>query len=58
VLAHLHESGLSKFDMPEFFIALPQFPLTASGKILKRELAVMAKEGRIAPAPCRFVERR
>lgn len=54
VLAHLHEAGLSKFDMPEFFIALPQFPLTASGKILKRELAVMAKEGRIAPAPCRW----
>jgi len=54
VLAHLHDAGLSKFDMPEFFIALPEFPLTASGKILKRELAVMAKDGRIAPSPCRW----
>jgi acyl-CoA synthetase len=54
LLAHLHEVGLSKFDMPEFFIVLPQFPLTASGKILKRELAVMAKDGRIAPSPCRW----
>ena len=54
LLKHLHEVGLSKFDMPEYFIALPQFPLTASGKILKRELAVMAREGRIAPTPCRW----
>ena len=38
LLDHLFEVGLSKFDMPEFFIAMDAFPLTASGKILKREL--------------------
>jgi acyl-CoA synthetase len=56
LLAHLFEAGLSKFDMPEWFVALPGFPLTASGKILKRELAAMAKDGRIKPQPCRWKE--
>ena len=40
--------------MPEYFLALEEFPLTASGKILKRELAEMAKRGEIAPQPVRF----
>lgn len=56
VLRHLFEAGLSKYDMPEYFIALPEFPLTASGKILKRELADWARSGRIAPEPVRFVD--
>ena len=41
--------GLSRYDMPEYFIAMDAFPLTASGKILKRELVEWAKSGRIAP---------
>jgi acyl-CoA synthetase len=40
--------------MPEYFVVLDAFPLTASGKVLKRELAAWAREGRIAPEPCRF----
>jgi acyl-CoA synthetase len=54
-LAHLDREGLSKFDMPEYFLAMEAFPLTASGKILKRELVEWAKAGRIAPQPCRWV---
>ncbi len=53
-LAHLAAGGLSRFDMPEFFLEMEAFPLTASGKILKRELAEMLKRGEIAPAPCRY----
>lgn len=53
MLAHLDASGLSKYDMPEFYIVMPEFPLTASGKILKRELVAWAKEGRIQPISCR-----
>jgi acyl-CoA synthetase len=49
LLAHLDREGLSRYDMPEYFLALEEFPLTASGKILKRELAEMAKRGEIAP---------
>jgi acyl-CoA synthetase len=54
VLQHLHEVGLSKYDMPEYFIVLPAFPLTASGKILKRELIEMTKRGDIKPLPVRW----
>ncbi|HEX3210221.1 MAG TPA: class I adenylate-forming enzyme family protein [Geminicoccaceae bacterium] len=54
MLRHLWELGLAIYDMPEYFVLLDDFPLTASGKILKRELAVWAREGRIAPEPCRF----
>ncbi len=56
LLDHLHAVGLSKYDMPEFFLALEAFPLTASGKILKRELQERAKNGRIAPQPVRWRE--
>ncbi len=54
VLQHLHTVGLSKYDMPEFFIVMPAFPLTASGKILKRELIEMAKRGDIQPTAVRW----
>ena len=57
VLEHLHAAGLPKYDMPEFFIALDAFPLTASGKILKRELVEWVKAGRITPAPARWAPR-
>ena len=46
--------GLSRYDMPEYFIAMDAYPLTASGKILKRELVEWAKSGRIAPTPVRW----
>jgi acyl-CoA synthetase len=54
VLQHLYAVGLSKYDMPEFFIVMPAFPLTASGKILKRELVEMTKRGEIQPTPVRW----
>jgi acyl-CoA synthetase len=54
LLAHLHHAGLSRYDMPEYFIAMTAFPLTASGKILKRELVLWAKNGRVQPMPVRW----
>lgn len=54
ILTHLHHQGLSKYDMPEYFSVLDEFPLTASGKILKRELAAMIKRGEIEPLPIRW----
>ena len=54
MLAHLNCEGLSKYDMPEHYICLDAFPLTASGKILKRELVEMTKSNRITPAPVRW----
>lgn len=54
MLSHLAQEGLSKFDMPEWFVSMPAMPLTASGKILKRELVAMAARGDIAPEPVRY----
>jgi acyl-CoA synthetase len=54
LLAHLAANGLSKYDMPEYYLALDEFPLTASGKILKRELVEWTKSGRVKPEPVRF----
>jgi len=54
LLGHLDRAGLSRYDMPEYFIAMESFPLTASGKILKRELVEWAKNGRIRPKPVRW----
>jgi len=54
ILQHLRAEGLSKYDMPEFFIRVDTFPLTASGKILKRELVQMVKRGELLPQPVRF----
>ena len=54
VLGHLFGEGLSIYDMPEYYMVMNDFPLTASGKILKRELAEWAKDGRLKPDPIRF----
>jgi acyl-CoA synthetase len=54
LLAHLAREGLSKYDMPEYFLSVEAFPLTASGKILKRELVEMTKKGTVAPVPVRW----
>jgi acyl-CoA synthetase len=54
MLAHLDAEGLSRYDMPEYFIALDAFPLTASGKILKRELVEWTRSGRLKPEPVRW----
>jgi acyl-CoA synthetase len=54
VLGQLAKHGLSKFDMPEYFLQLEQFPMTASGKILKRDLADQVKNGKLTPIAVRF----
>ncbi|MBI4083767.1 MAG: acyl--CoA ligase [Candidatus Lambdaproteobacteria bacterium] len=56
LLETLAREGLSRYDMPEYFIALASFPLTASGKVLKRELAAWAKSGKLQPEPVRWAE--
>lgn len=39
--------------MPEWFLRLDAFPLTASGTVLKCELAAMARAGTLRPEPMR-----
>ena len=45
MLDHLNEHGLSKYDMPEYFICLDAFPQTASGKILEARTGRIGESG-------------
>jgi acyl-CoA synthetase len=54
LLHHLAGQGLSKYDMPEYFLRVSAFPLTPSGKILKRALIDMTKRGELVPTPVRW----
>lgn len=54
LLQHLDGSGLSRYDMPEYFVALDDIPLTASGKIFKRGLVDDVKAGRLDVKPVQF----
>ena len=51
MMLHLVAQGLSRYDLPEFFVVLGEFPLTASGKILKRVLVEWHRAGRFAAIP-------
>ncbi|MFZ9182859.1 MAG: cyclohexanecarboxylate-CoA ligase, partial [Hylemonella sp.] len=55
-LQHLYREGLSKYDMPEYFTVMPAFPLTPSGKILKREIQAMNRAGKLSLTAIRFQE--
>jgi len=54
LLEHLAAEGLSIYDMPECFVRLDAFPLTASGKVLKRELTAMAGRGELSLQSVRY----
>jgi acyl-CoA synthetase (AMP-forming)/AMP-acid ligase II len=54
ILQHLDMAGLSKYDMPEFILPIEEIPLTASGKVIKRELVRRVEEGSLRPVPARF----
>ncbi len=58
LLAHLAAHGLSRYDMPEYYLRLDTFPLTPSGKILKRELVAMVARGELDPLPVRWAPSR
>ncbi|MBV8119702.1 MAG: acyl--CoA ligase [Alphaproteobacteria bacterium] len=51
LIEHLKACGLSRYDLPEFFLSLSELPLTASGKLLKRELVRWVADGRVHPTP-------
>jgi len=54
VLTHLEEAGLSKYEMPEYFLEVDQIPLTPSGKIRKRDVQDWIEQGRVTPTPVRW----
>jgi acyl-CoA synthetase len=58
LLAHLDAAGLSKYDMPEYFLRLDEIPLTPNGKMLKRAIVDSIKNGSVTPLPIRFGAKR
>ena len=54
LLNHLDQAGLSRFDMPEYYLKLHDIALTASGKIYKRDMVEDIKLGKLKPEPVRF----
>jgi acyl-CoA synthetase len=54
ILDHLDACGLPKHERPEFVLQLSEMPLTASGKVLKRELVRRVVEGQLQPLPVRL----
>jgi acyl-CoA synthetase (AMP-forming)/AMP-acid ligase II len=54
ILVHLDRAGLSKYDMPEFFLKVDEIPLTASGKIRKRDVVDWIADGSVKPQAIRF----
>jgi acyl-CoA synthetase (AMP-forming)/AMP-acid ligase II len=54
LLAHLDAAGLSKFDMPEYYLAVSEIPLTASGKIRKLDVVEQIRDGVLVPTPVRW----
>jgi acyl-CoA synthetase (AMP-forming)/AMP-acid ligase II len=54
LLKHLDEAGLSKYEMPEFFLQLDEIPLTASGKMRKRDIVDWIADGRAKPIEIRL----
>jgi len=53
ILEHLDNGGLSKYEMPEFFLQIDEIPLTASGKVRKRDIVDWIADGRARPRAIR-----
>lgn len=54
ILEHLDNLGLSIYDMPEYFIEVPDIPFTASGKVRKRDIADEIAAGKLQPTAVRW----
>jgi acyl-CoA synthetase len=55
LLSDLARENLSRYEMPEYLLRVNAYPLTPSGKFLKRELGAMVRRGELSPTPVRFV---
>ena len=53
ILDHLAAEGLSRYDMPEFWLELPEIPLMSNGKIEKRDIVERIRDGRETPVSIR-----
>lgn len=55
LIAHLSDAGLSRYELPEFYVEIADMPLMANGKINKSDIVSWIRSAKVVPAP---VERR
>ena len=51
MIAHLAAEGLSRYDMPEFWLPLADIPLMPNGKMEKLEIIRRVRDGAVTPEP-------
>lgn len=51
LLDAMDAAGLSRYELPEFFVALPEIPVMTNGKVRKPDLVRRVQEGEIVPVP-------
>ncbi|MFT5485449.1 MAG: acyl-CoA synthetase (AMP-forming)/AMP-acid ligase II [Paracoccaceae bacterium] len=51
ILTHLADEGLSRYDMPEFWLPLADIPLMPNGKMEKLEIIRRVRDGSLVPVP-------
>jgi acyl-CoA synthetase len=51
ILDHLGAAGLTRYEMPEFFLELPDIPLMPNGKIQKLDIVKWVHDGTVKPMP-------
>jgi acyl-CoA synthetase len=51
ILDHLDAAGLTKYEMPEFLLELPDIPLMPNGKIQKLDIVKWVHDGTVKPMP-------
>ncbi len=49
VLDHLSAAGLSRYDMPEYYLELAEIPLMSNGKIQKLDIVKWIRDGEVEP---------
>jgi len=54
VLEHLASLGLSRYDMPEFMLALNDVPLMNNGKIQRSDIMDWIQDGSVLPVTVRY----
>ena len=51
ILDHLAREGLSRYDMPEFWLRLDAMPLMPNGKVQRMEVLRLVRSGEATPEP-------
>jgi acyl-CoA synthetase (AMP-forming)/AMP-acid ligase II len=57
ILNYLNGAGLTKYEMPEFFVELPEIPLMPNGKIQKRDIMKRLRDGQVVPTAVQWQPR-